>query len=49
MPLPLPPQELFVAEEEGRLPRGAGLLIAFGLGAASWAVVVAVALLLLRA
>jgi|GEM_PF-1454677 hypothetical protein len=49
MPLPLPPREFLDINEEDRLPRGTGLVIAFGIGAVSWAVVVAAALLLLRA
>jgi hypothetical protein len=48
MPLPLPPQELIDTADEAGLSRGTGLIIAFGIGALSWAVIVATALLLLR-
>jgi len=48
MPLPLPPREFLDIHEEDRIPRGAGLMIAFGIGAVSWAIVVAAALMLLR-
>lgn len=48
MPLRLPPKELLDTSDEPRLPRGTGLLIALGIGAVSWAIVVAAALILLR-
>jgi len=48
MPLPLPPRNLLDLDDEQRLPRGTGLVIAFGIGAVSWAIVVALALILLR-
>ncbi|WP_163827427.1 MULTISPECIES: hypothetical protein [Pseudomonadota] len=48
MPLRLPPRELLDVSDENRLPRGTGLLIAFGIGTVSWAIVVAAALILLR-
>ncbi|MDQ0251067.1 hypothetical protein ACCC88_19415 [Sphingomonas sp. Sphisp140] len=48
MPLPLPPREFLDIHEEDRLPRGVGLIIAFGIGAVSWAIVVVAAIALLR-
>jgi hypothetical protein len=48
MPLPLPPREMMEIKDESRLPSGAGLVIAFGIGAVSWAIVVAAALILLK-
>ncbi|MDG2532897.1 hypothetical protein P6144_04510 [Sphingomonas sp. HITSZ_GF] len=48
MPLPLPPRELLDLQDDTRLPRGAGMAIAFGIGLVSWAIVVAAALILLR-
>ncbi|MBN8813192.1 MULTISPECIES: hypothetical protein [Sphingomonas] len=48
MPLRLPPKELLDLSDEPRLPRGSGLLIALGIGAVSWTIVVAAALILLR-
>ncbi len=48
MSLPLPPQELLDTRNDARLSRGTGLMIAFGIGALSWAVIVATALVLLN-
>ena len=48
MPLPLPPRNLIDIGQEDRAPNGTGLLIAFGIGAVSWAIVVSAALILLR-
>lgn len=48
MPQPLPPRQLIDIGAEDRAPSGAGLIIAFGIGALSWAIVIGVALVLLR-
>lgn len=48
MSLRLPPKELLETSDEPRQSRGTGLLIAFGIGALSWAIVVVAALIVLR-
>lgn len=48
MSLRLPPKELLEPSDEPRLPRGTGPLIALGIGAVSWTIIVAGALILLR-
>ncbi|MEP9360572.1 hypothetical protein [Sphingomonas sp. KR3-1] len=47
MPLPLPPRNLLNLDDDQGLPPGMGLMIAFGIGLVSWAIVVALALVLL--
>lgn len=44
----LPPRHIIDIGAEDRAPTGAGLVIAFGIGAVSWAIVIGVALVLLR-
>lgn len=46
--MPLPPRRLIDIGAEDRAPTGSGIAIAFGIGAISWAIVVAAALILLR-
>ncbi|NYT40053.1 hypothetical protein HZY97_04745 [Sphingomonas sp. R-74633] len=48
MPLPLPPRNLIDIGAEDRATNGTGLMIAFGIGAVSWAIVICVALVLLK-
>lgn len=48
MPLRSPPPDLFDLDDERPLPPGMGMLIAFGIGALSWGIVVAVAVVLLH-
>lgn len=48
MPMNLPPRHLIDIGDEDRAPSGTGLLIAFGLGALSWAIVIGAALFLLH-
>jgi hypothetical protein len=48
MSQPLPPRQLIDIGDEDRVPNSTGLMIAFGIGAVSWAIVIAIALVLLR-